>query len=372
MKSWSFALALASAATIFGCASTKLEPGAAEIPITINAELVKGCKFLGEVKASIEGNAFQEMSAVEEAANGAIRNQALSKGANIILLSPSQAGTRSGEFGGGRPWASQRGEAYFCSSPTPSSTTKETHTDPGAPTPNRGTPSIDRPGGTATAPPPPPTVEKVVVNVVPDDSAAAGCTFVGPYSGADCPEAIKAERGKCLAWKGAQMKGNVVVDSTPPRIYRCQDAPTQTKPPIEVKLFDRVEAIQGCQLLGPIDAKVDCPRQYDDSRNGCTLYRASKMGGNAVLLTAREPYAYACPGQSAKQSTEAGRVPNAWHSPMVIDTVFAAGGPIALEERLVHRAGVFRPSQVLMRWRFPERRLRPKDGVGSCDCHEGS
>ncbi len=97
-----------------GCASTKLEPGAAEIPITINPELVKGCKFLGEVKASVEGNAFQEMSAVEEAANGELRNQALSKGANMILLSPTQAGTRSGTYGGGRPWASQRGEAYLC------------------------------------------------------------------------------------------------------------------------------------------------------------------------------------------------------------------------------------------------------------------
>jgi hypothetical protein len=97
-----------------GCASTKLAPGADAIPITINPDLVKGCQFLGSVKSSVEGNAFQDMNAVDEAATGEIRNQALSIGANMILLSPVQAGTRGGALGGGRPWSTQHGEAYLC------------------------------------------------------------------------------------------------------------------------------------------------------------------------------------------------------------------------------------------------------------------
>jgi hypothetical protein len=60
------------------------------------------------------------------------------------------------------------------------------------------------------------------IRVLPDDSGAAGCTFVGAADESQpCPATYVNDRTKCISWRALMLGGNVVVDSTPPRVYQC-------------------------------------------------------------------------------------------------------------------------------------------------------
>lgn len=89
-----------------GCVTTKLVPGADSIRVTSNGETVKGCKFIGEIKASDRMNGGFGQGAAEENTDRRLKNQALEMGGNVILLNRSN----TSYYG-----SSARGELYSCS-----------------------------------------------------------------------------------------------------------------------------------------------------------------------------------------------------------------------------------------------------------------
>lgn len=97
---------LAGALMLASCVTTKLTERGEQVRVTTNNEVVRGCKYIGEVKASdrMNGGAFGQ-DAAEENTDRRIKNAAAEKGADTVLLS------RADKSGLG---ASARGEAYFC------------------------------------------------------------------------------------------------------------------------------------------------------------------------------------------------------------------------------------------------------------------
>ena len=99
-------IALATICLLTACVTTDLSPEGAKVRITTNAEVVKGCTFVGEVLGRDRMNGgMMGQSAAEENANRRIRNRAAEMGANVVLLATSTT-TMSG--------STQRGEAYRC------------------------------------------------------------------------------------------------------------------------------------------------------------------------------------------------------------------------------------------------------------------
>lgn len=95
-----------------GCVTTKQTAEAAKIRMTANADAVKGCKFLGNVKGSdhLNGGAMGQGFA-EESATNEMLNHAAELGANTVLTVRSTTNTSG---------SNQLGEAYSCpTSPTP-------------------------------------------------------------------------------------------------------------------------------------------------------------------------------------------------------------------------------------------------------------
>jgi uncharacterized protein YbjQ (UPF0145 family) len=92
-----------------GCVTTSMTAKGQEVRMTSNPDIVKGCKFLGEVKGSDHMNGgFVGQGAAEENANRRLRNNAAQMGANTVFIATSTTNT-SGSV--------QRGEAYLCESP---------------------------------------------------------------------------------------------------------------------------------------------------------------------------------------------------------------------------------------------------------------
>jgi uncharacterized protein YbjQ (UPF0145 family) len=96
-----------------GCVTTDLNPGAEKVRITSNPEVVRGCKFVGEVTGADRMNGgTMGQGAAEENANRRLRNNAAAMGADTVFVGVSTTNT-SGSV--------QRGEAYQCGASTPSS-----------------------------------------------------------------------------------------------------------------------------------------------------------------------------------------------------------------------------------------------------------
>ena len=97
-----------------GCVTTQLTPEAQAVRITSNPEAVRGCEVLGEVKGSDRMNGgMLGQGAAEENSRRRLRNAAAKLGANVVLVESANVAVLGG--------TSQRGEAYRCStaSPTP-------------------------------------------------------------------------------------------------------------------------------------------------------------------------------------------------------------------------------------------------------------
>jgi hypothetical protein len=88
------------------CVSTKLAPGADAVRVTANTEAVKGCRFVKEVKGADHWNGGVLSGKAEENANRQLKNEAVSAGANVVLVTSSSTGHNGSD---------QRGEAYACS-----------------------------------------------------------------------------------------------------------------------------------------------------------------------------------------------------------------------------------------------------------------
>jgi hypothetical protein len=92
--------------TMVGCSS--LTPEGSAVRITSNPDVVKGCKFIGQVEGSDHMNGgLLGQGAAENNATVRLQNEAAAMGANTVFLSRSSTG-----FSG----SSQLGEAYSCSS----------------------------------------------------------------------------------------------------------------------------------------------------------------------------------------------------------------------------------------------------------------
>jgi uncharacterized protein YbjQ (UPF0145 family) len=98
---------------ISACVTTDLTPEAAQVRITSNPDVVRQCKFLGEVTGADRMNGgTMGQGAAEENANRRLRNNAAKMGADTVFVGVSTTNT-SGSV--------QRGEAYQCSAVAPTS-----------------------------------------------------------------------------------------------------------------------------------------------------------------------------------------------------------------------------------------------------------
>jgi uncharacterized protein YbjQ (UPF0145 family) len=105
-----------------GCVTTDLTPEAERVRITSNPEVVRPCKFVGEVTGADRMNGgTMGQGAAEENANRRLRNNAAAMGADTVFVGTSTTNT-SGSV--------QRGEAYQCgtASSTTTTTTGQTYT----------------------------------------------------------------------------------------------------------------------------------------------------------------------------------------------------------------------------------------------------
>jgi hypothetical protein len=165
---------------------------------------VQFCKHLGALKAAPCVAISRGFSEIDCA-----KIEAIQAGGDTLLISDASGAGRPSQLGNlsSRQVGRNYYDAYLCGTPILPPALSRVQAEPG--------PAQTGPVG------------KVRVYIAPDDSAAAGCTFLGTASdpSLECPDAIKADRAKCLGWKGSRMRGNLVVDSTPPRIYRCPETP---------------------------------------------------------------------------------------------------------------------------------------------------
>ena len=105
-------IAVAVAAT--SCVSTDVTPAGEKVRITSNPEVVKPCKFIGEVKGADRMNGgLLGQGLAEENANRRLRNNAAAMGADTVFI-----GTSTTNFSG----SVQRGEAYVCGTSSPPAT----------------------------------------------------------------------------------------------------------------------------------------------------------------------------------------------------------------------------------------------------------
>lgn len=103
MRRYAIGLLLATSA----CVTTKLSPEAQAIRLTSNADVVKGCKFLGNVEGTdnMNGGMLGQNAAAENAMRR-MKNKAAALHANTIFLTANDGTKFSG--------STQRGEAYAC------------------------------------------------------------------------------------------------------------------------------------------------------------------------------------------------------------------------------------------------------------------
>lgn len=104
--------AILTGLTVAACVTTNLTPAGSKVRLTSNPDVVKPCKFLGEVKGADRMNGgMMGQGAAEENANRRLRNNAAAMGADTVFVGTSTTG-----FSG----SVQRGEAYICGSSGPS------------------------------------------------------------------------------------------------------------------------------------------------------------------------------------------------------------------------------------------------------------
>lgn len=98
-----------AALLLSACVTTQLKPGADQVRVTTNAETVRGCESLGNIKASdrMNGGVFGQ-DAAEENTDRRLRNQAVALGGNVVFLDRASTGIDG---------SSARGEVYRCPSP---------------------------------------------------------------------------------------------------------------------------------------------------------------------------------------------------------------------------------------------------------------
>jgi len=90
------------------CATQHLTASGAAVRITINPEVVKGCKFVGDVHGSDHWNGgLVGQGVAEDDARTEAQNKAAEMGGNVVLIQKSDTNRSGAEF---------RGEAYLCPS----------------------------------------------------------------------------------------------------------------------------------------------------------------------------------------------------------------------------------------------------------------
>ena len=106
-------LFVAGVMILSACVTTDLTPGGQKVRITSNPDVVRPCKFIGEVTGADRMNGgTMGQGAAEENANRRLRNNAAAIGADTVFVGLSTTNT-SGSV--------QRGEAYKCDGAGPGS-----------------------------------------------------------------------------------------------------------------------------------------------------------------------------------------------------------------------------------------------------------
>lgn len=105
------ALAMMTLAILGGCVTTTLTSAGEKVRFTSNPDVVRPCKYLGEVTGADRMNGgTMGQGAAEENANRRLRNNAAQMGGDTVFVSTSTTNT-SGSV--------QRGEAFKCGGLTP-------------------------------------------------------------------------------------------------------------------------------------------------------------------------------------------------------------------------------------------------------------
>jgi uncharacterized protein YbjQ (UPF0145 family) len=105
-----FLFVAAVSIALAGCVTTDLSPAGEKVRMTSNPEVVRPCKFVGEVTGADRMNGgTMGQGAAEENANRRLRNNAAAIGADTVFVGTSTTNT-SGSV--------QRGEAYLCGAGT--------------------------------------------------------------------------------------------------------------------------------------------------------------------------------------------------------------------------------------------------------------
>ncbi len=100
------AVALALSLLAAGCVTTQLTPGAEQVRVTSNADAVRGCKLVGELRgADHMSGGLGGQGAAEENAMRRLKNEAAAKGADTVLIVTSTTNTSGSTI---------RGEGYRC------------------------------------------------------------------------------------------------------------------------------------------------------------------------------------------------------------------------------------------------------------------
>lgn len=91
-------------ASLYLAACATLTPGGQQVRVTTNADVVRGCRFVGNVSSGsgFGGGAGQERTQID------LQNKTAQMGGNVLYLATSGGGWAPN----GGAWAS--GEAYFC------------------------------------------------------------------------------------------------------------------------------------------------------------------------------------------------------------------------------------------------------------------
>lgn len=81
---------------------------------------------------------------------------------------------------------------------------------------------------------------------------------------------------------------------TPPPTAIATPTPTAPAANVGVRIVESRSALKGCVYLDEIDLKAECPSAAGVSSMDCVVDRASRMGGNAVLIEANRALVFSC------------------------------------------------------------------------------
>ncbi|MGE5277628.1 MAG: hypothetical protein ACM3SU_11585 [Acidobacteriota bacterium] len=129
-------------------------------------------------------------------------------------------------------------------------------------------------------------------------AASATPSPVAPPPSTPAPAPGSAEPAPSPATARSAMTPSPVTETplapTPPPTAIATPTPTAPAANVGVRIVESRSALKGCVYLDEIDLKAECPSAAGVSSMDCVVDRASRMGGNAVLIEANRALVFSC------------------------------------------------------------------------------